>query len=160
MLLSITNLSVFFIICTELFLILFQYMGSPYKRSIRLLGYYPSHIIWMSYLITLYCELFVCDEINWLIDWYCSYFTLLLALTITLFPTWITWHPTHLRSAVFSLYLFLTLTWPTHRYALVLWRGRSLPGKYCIFSWMLTNSYLPILIQLSGHNRDFGLEDA
>jgi len=35
----------FLIICTEVFLLCFQYMGSPYKRSIRLLGYYPSHII-------------------------------------------------------------------------------------------------------------------
>jgi len=35
----------FLIICTEVFLCCFQYMGSPYKRSIRLLGYYPSHII-------------------------------------------------------------------------------------------------------------------
>jgi len=35
----------FLIICTEVFLCCFQYMGSLYKQSIRLLGYYPSRII-------------------------------------------------------------------------------------------------------------------
>ena len=47
----------------------FQYMGSPYKRSIRLLGYYPSHIIWMFCLITLFCVNNVCVWRNKLIDW-------------------------------------------------------------------------------------------
>jgi len=41
----INNLFYFLIICNEVFLFCFQYMGSPYKRSIRLLGYYLSHII-------------------------------------------------------------------------------------------------------------------
>ena len=38
-------------------------MGSPYKWNIRLLGYYPSHIIC---LITLLCEL--CSCVTKLID--------------------------------------------------------------------------------------------
>ena len=46
-------------------------MGSPYKRSTKLLGYSPLHIIWMFSLLW-FCKLcisVVCDEINWLIDW-------------------------------------------------------------------------------------------
>ena len=46
-------------------------MGSPYKRSTKLLGYSPLHIMWMFSLLW-FCKLCIsvmCDEINWLIDW-------------------------------------------------------------------------------------------
>jgi len=44
-------------------------MGSPYKQSIKLLGYYPSHILWMSSLLcSVLWIMFVCDEMIWFDD--------------------------------------------------------------------------------------------
>ena len=43
-------------------------MGSPYKRAIKLLGYYPSHIVRMFALLWYYFVLwivFVCDDLIW-----------------------------------------------------------------------------------------------
>ena len=51
----------------------FQYMGSRYKRSIKLLGYYPSHVIlivivyWYYFILSTVICLCVTKWIDWLI---------------------------------------------------------------------------------------------
>jgi len=46
-------------------------MGSPYKRSAKLLGYYPLHIMWMFSLLWFckFCCVWRNKLIDWLIDW-------------------------------------------------------------------------------------------